>query len=176
MVHRTSISLDPRTQEKIKQIVSRTGKSVSEVVREAVNLYYTLEYSSNLPETSLKTYIDFLSEGEHVIVDLEHWCAIWNELNDKAGDDFWEMIAKSGYEHGIQYYNKGLRDVKSILDYMEPGNFFRYKEDSDGSFTLILSCPSEIRFLKVFLENILKAQNIDAEIRESIGKLRIVLK
>ncbi|MBE8540342.1 ribbon-helix-helix protein, CopG family [Geoglobus acetivorans] len=176
MVHRTSVSLDSKTLEKINELIRKTGKSVSEIVREAINLYHATEFSPGFTENALKTYIDFLSEGEHVIVDLEHWCAIWEELNEKADDRFWELIVKSGIEHGIQYYNKGLRDVKSILDYMEPGNFFRYKEDSDGSYTLILSCPSEMKFIRVFLENILKAQNIDAEIRESIGKLRIVLK
>ncbi len=176
MVYRTSISLDSKTLDMLEELTKKTGRSASEIVREAVATYYELEFSNKISKKAVKIYIDFLSEGEHVIVDLEHWEAMWNVLNNTADDNFWKLIEKSGQEHGIQYYNKGLRDVKSILEYMEPGNFFRVKEDAENSFTLILSCPSEMRFLKIFLENIFKAQNIDVEIRESIGKLRIVPK
>ncbi len=176
MVYRTSISLDSKTLDKLEELVKKSGKSASEIIREAVSTYYDLEFSSKVSKKVVKTYIDFLSGGEHLIVDLEHWEAMWKVLNEIADEDFWKLIEKSGEEHGIQYYNKGLRDVKSILKYMEPGNFFRVKEDGENSFTLILSCPSEIKFLKIFLENIFKAQNLKVEIRESIGKLRIVIK
>ncbi len=176
MVYRTSISLDSKTLDILEELIRKTGKSASEIIREAVATYYDLEVSSKVSIKVLKTYIDFLSKGEHVIVDLEHWEAIWKILNEVADEKFWKLIEVSGQEHGIQYYNKGLRNIKSILEYMEPGNFFRIKEDAKNCFTLILSCPSEIKFLKIFLENIFKAQNIDVEIRESIGKLRIVSK
>ncbi|WP_457591897.1 ribbon-helix-helix protein, CopG family [Geoglobus sp.] len=176
MVYRTSISLDSRTSQILEELIRRTDKSASEIIRDALNSYYEFEFSQNVSKREIMTYIDFLSEGEHVIVDLEHWCAMWEVLNEKADDTFWEMVAKSGQEHGIQYYSKGLRDVKSILEYMEPGNFFRMKEDGNESYTLILSCPSEMKFLRIFLENIFRAQNIEVEIRESIGKLRIVVR
>lgn len=176
MVYRTSISLDAKTSQILEELIRRTGKSASEIIRDALNSHYEFEFSQNVSKKEIMVYIDFLSEGEHVIVDLEHWCAMWDVLNEKADEEFWELVAKSGEEHGIQYANKGLRDVRSILQYMEPGNFFRVKEDGDGSYTLILACPSEMRFIRIFLENIFRAQNIDVEIRESIGKLRVVVR
>lgn len=148
MVYRTSISLDSKTLDMLGELVKKTGKSASEIIRESVATYYDLEFSSKVSRKVLKIYVDFLSEGEHVIVDLEHWEAIWKLLNEIADEEFWKLIEVSGREHGIQYYNKGLRDVKSILEYMEPGNFFRIKQD---------------------------AENLNVEIRESIGKLRIVI-
>jgi hypothetical protein len=170
---RTSVNLDSKSLEMLRILAKKKGISASEIVRRALKVYFELEGMDDATKELVKIYTDFLSAGEHCIVDIEHWAAIWEELNDKASEDFWDVIKRSGVEHGIQYADKGLKDVYSILRYMEAGNFFRIKVDGEGKYTLILSCPSEAKFLKVFLEGIFEGQGEEVEIRESYGKLRI---
>ncbi len=174
---RTSIALDSRTHEMIRILAKRKNTSASEIVRRAVATYFEIENEiMDVSPDITKVYADFLSNGEHVIVDIEHWAAIWEELNEKASDKFWKIIEKSGYEHGIQYKNKGLTDVYDVLKYIEVGNWFRLKVDGDGCYTLVLSTHTEQKFLKQFLESLFKAQEIPVETRDSFGKLMVVKK
>ena len=57
---------------------------------------------------------------------------------------------------------------------MEVGNWFRVKIDGEGSYTLILSTHTSQKFLKIFFENVFKAQRIPVRIYEGFGKLRLV--
>ena len=139
----------------------RDSTTASEIIRRAITTYFELENARmKITPDVTKIYTDFLSDGEHMIVDIEHWTAIWEELNEKASDRFWEIIKKSGYEHGMQYRDKGLTDVYDILRYMEVGNYFRIKIDGEGRYTLILSTHTEQRFLKTFLENLCLKANL----------------
>ena len=172
---RTSIALDRKTTEMLQILVKKKNTTASEIIRRAITTYFELENARmKITPDVTKIYTDFLSDGEHMIVDIEHWTAIWEELNEKASDRFWEIIKKSGYEHGMQYRDKGLTDVYDILRYMEVGNYFRIKIDGEGRYTLILSTHTEQRFLKTFLENLFKAQGLDVTIQEGYGKLRII--
>ena len=174
---RTSIALDKKTWEILQILIRKKNTTASDIIRRALTMYFEVENATNkISPDATKIYTDFLADGEHVIVDIEHWAAIWEELNEKASEKFWKEIERSGFEHGIQYKNKGLTDVYDILRYMEVGNFFKIKIDAEGCYTLVLSTHTEQKFLKIFLENIFKAQGIKAEIRESFGKLRIIRK
>ncbi len=174
---RTSIALDKRTQEMLEILMKKKNTTASEIIRRAINLYFEFENATTkISPDVTKIYTDFLANGEHVIVDIEHWTAIWEELNEKASERFWKIIERTGYEHGIQYMNKGLRNVYDILRYMEVGNYFRIKIDGEGCYTLILSTHVEQKFLKIFLENLFKAQGCEVEIIEGYGKLRIIKK
>jgi|Deesub1362A_J573_1020465.scaffolds.fasta_scaffold00202_52 hypothetical protein len=172
---RVSVALDGKTEEMLNILVKKKNTTISEIIRRAITTYFELENAATriTPDVT-KIYTDFLSDGEHCIVDIEHWTAIWEELNEKASEDFWKIMEIIGHEHGIQYKNKGLTDVYEILRYMEVGNWFRIKIDGEGSYTLILSTFTAQRFLKVFFENLFKAQQIPVEIHEGYGKLRIV--
>ena len=172
---RVSVALDRKTEEMLNILVRKKNTTVSEIIRRAINTYFELENATTkISPDVTKIYTDFLSDGEHCIVDIEHWTAMLDELNRKASDEFWKIMETIGYEHGIQYKNKGLRDVYDILRYMEVGNWFRVKIDGEGSYTLILSTHTSQKFLRIFLENVFKAQNIPVKIYEGFGKIRIV--
>jgi len=174
---RTSVALDKKSWEILQILTKKKNTSASDIIRRALITYFEIENASNrITPDATKIYTDFLADGEHVIVDIEHWAAIWDELNTKGGEKLWKEIEKSGFEHGLQYKNKGLTTVYDILRYMEVGNFFKIKIDAEGCYTLVLSTHTEQRFLKLFLENLFKAQKLDVEIRESFGKLRIIKK
>ncbi|AGK60452.1 hypothetical protein Asulf_00425 [Archaeoglobus sulfaticallidus PM70-1] len=172
---RVSVALDKKTEEMLNILVRKKNTTVSEIIRRAINTYFELENATTriTPDVT-KIYTDFLSDGEHCIVDIEHWTAMWEELNRNSSEEFWEIMERIGYEHGIQYLNKGMTDVYDILRYMEVGNWFRLKIDGEGCYTLVLSTHTSQKFLKVFLENLFKAQNNPVEIYEGYGKLRIV--
>jgi predicted transcriptional regulator len=174
---RTSVALDKKTWEMLQILVRKKNATASDIIRRAITTYFEIENAATkISPDATKIYTDFLADGEHVIVDIEHWAAIWEELNEKGSEKLWKEIAKSGFEHGIQYKDKGLTNVYDILRYMELGNFFKIKIDAEGCYTLVLSTHTEQKFLKLFLENIFKAQGINVEIRESFGKLRIIKK
>jgi hypothetical protein len=172
---RISVALDRKSEEMLNILVRKNNTTISEIVRRAINTYFELENAATRVTPDItKIYTDFLSDGEHCIVDIEHWTAMLDELNKKASDEFWKMMEKIGYEHGIQYKMKGLTDVYDILRYMEVGNWFRVKIDAEGCYTLILSTHTSQKFLKIFFENIFKAQGISVKIYEGFGKLRLV--
>ena len=172
---RVSVALDRKSEEMLNILVRKKNTTISEIIRRAINTYFELENAATkITPDITKIYTDFLSDGEHCIVDIEHWTAMLDELNKKASDEFWEIMERIGYEHGIQYKNKGLTDVYDILRYMEVGNWFRVKIDGEGSYTLILSTHTSQKFLKIFFENVFKAQGIPVRIYEGFGKLRLV--
>lgn len=119
-------------------------------------------------------YSDLLSAREHVIVDIEIWSAILEIIDENKKEEFFELVENVGFEHGIQYKEKGLRTIEDVLKYMEYENWFRLKVNSDRTYTLILLAKSEQKTLESFLKGVFKAMKFNAEIRHYYRKLIIV--
>jgi len=175
-LQRISVAIDNKTSDVLKTLAKKKNKTVSEIIRSAISIYSEIENSKGIPPEKTKIYADLLSGREHVIVDIELWTAILDELNEKGSESFWKLVEKIGYEHGIQYRIRGLTNLKDILNYMETENWFRVKSNGSGSYTLILSTRNEQKMLKRFLESLFKAQGIKADIVEGFRKLIIINK
>lgn len=173
MVERLSISLDKTTKEKLERIVKHSGKSVSQVIRELIDLGYELGIVGVDVET-LRAWVDYLAKRQHMILDVEHWRVIFSEIEKINSEEFWDQMVEIGLSHAVQYKLKGLDTVEKILKYVEKANWFEIKVERDGVYTLILNDLKIKRFVKTFLENVFKGQRLKAEISEGFGKLIVI--
>jgi len=121
---------------------------------------------------NILTYIDYLGNKEHLILDIAHWKSIFIEIGD-GSKKFWDDIYKTGDFHRKEYFDKGIRDIQQILQYIEKANWFTLKEDSKNSYTLILAISESVRFIKTFFEGFFSNYPQKVEITEENMKIRI---
>ncbi|AEA46178.1 ribbon-helix-helix protein, CopG family [Archaeoglobus veneficus] len=173
---RISVAVDSDTDRILRILAKKENKTISEIIRNAISVYseFDKDKEKGVSPGKTKIYAELLAGREHVIVDIELWVAMLDELNETASEKFWEIVEKIGYEHGIQYRMKGLYSLQDVLTHMENENWFRVKAD-EGIYTLILSARSEQRILRTFFKGLLRALNIDAEMVEGLRKLIIVV-
>ena len=117
-------------------------------------------------------YVDFLANMEHVIIDIAHFKAIFSKIGEGT-EKFWEEIRRIGEEHTKEYYDKGLKNIKDILEYVENTNWYKLSVDSESGFTLILSVSESSEFVKNFFQGLFKNYPRKVEIIEDYKKIRI---
>ncbi|AGK62081.1 hypothetical protein Asulf_02125 [Archaeoglobus sulfaticallidus PM70-1] len=175
-ISRLSIALDAETEKMVELLAREEDRNASETIREAIKAYYEIKKAIRyLDIKKLKQIGEMLESEEHVLVDIEMWIKILDELNKRASDEFFEYIREIGYNKGIQNKKMGINDIQEILKFLELGNWFKVKANG-RVFTIILSTQSEQNILKIFLEGMFEAQNIPVEIISGSRKLTIVRK
>ena len=174
---RLCISLDDETYKTIEQLQKKSKTSKADVIRKVIN-YHSEQNRlfNNIDSETMMIYMDYLLSGEHVIVDIDLLCVMFDSL-EGCGKDLWDKVRESGEAHARQYYMKGMRTLQDILFYISKTNLFRLKVESPNYFTLILFSPSKClrKFLKIFLEGVFKNQMINVQFTESIDKITIHL-
>lgn len=172
-VHRISVALDSNTYELLQSLTEQQNSTVSNVVRSAIETYYELDENSRADVKTLSRYGELLYGGENVIVDIELWACILDELNEKDSPKFCKQVARIGSEYGLHYKKMGINDIKGVLDQLEASNWFKLKTNGDKSYVLILRTRNVEKILKVFLENLFSSQEVPVEIMEGLRKLII---
>ena len=109
---------------------------------------------------------------EHVIVDIAHWKSIFKEIGS-GSTQFWKEVYDIGTEHWKEYYDKGIRNVQDTLRYVEKTNWYKLNEDSENSYTLILTVSGASKFVATFFQGFFSRYPRKVEIREDYKKIRI---
>ncbi|WP_290900900.1 ribbon-helix-helix protein, CopG family [Ferroglobus sp.] len=165
---RVTIALDKATVEILKSLRSDLDQSQSEIIRNALKFYYSLQ---NYDPEKIKIYVEMLSEGEHVILDIDHWIAFLKFIESHPRkEEFWEFHREVARSHADQF--KGM-SPEEILRRLEACNFFRLNKISEKEYTLIFGNEETKFFVKTFLEEIFGEINVRVKIREDLAKLRI---
>jgi len=172
-MERLSISLDKESQDIIKAYLPKYKGSKANLVRRALeHLKDHEEIQKKVAFDSIKVYIDFLANMEHVIVDIAHWKAIFSEIGE-GSEKFWDEVYQIGVEHWKEYSDKGMRNIKQILEYVEKTNWYKLNIDSENTFTLILSVSEASKFVTTFFRGFFSRQSRNIEISEEFKKIRI---
>lgn len=173
-IKRISVALDDKTDELLNDLITRKNMTVSDIVRLAIITYSTLESEEGEVDIErLKKYAKLLYGGENVIVDIELWTCLLDEVTQRGTEELWECIKEIGEMYGGQFKNMGL-SVKETLKYLEEAtNWFRLKANGGGSCQLILRSRNEAKLLKIILENMFKAQEIPVEISNGMRKITV---
>ena len=174
-MRRICISLDDETYNMVEKLQKVTKTSKADVFRMLIRSYD--EQKRIFKDVNVETvmiYLDYLSAGEHIILDIDLLCAIFTEL-EGCQDKFWDLVRESGRDHCSQYRMKGLKTLSDILYYLSKTNLFRLKVDAPNYCTLILISPIPCvkKFVSVFLEGLFAAYGFRVKISESPDKLRI---
>jgi len=172
---RLTVSLDDDTIEKLEELAKKDNRSLSEIVRSAIASYYEINTKDAKPEY-FEEFVDLMVGREHVAVDVGLWIAMMDELSEKAGDEFWEIVEKVGEEYGLQFREKGYKNIKEILKFFEIGNWFRVNTISDTSYNLILVGRNETKLVKKFLGGLFRILGIEVEMAEGLRKILLKIK
>jgi hypothetical protein len=167
---RTTIAFDYETAE-IFERLKNEKQSQSEIVRNALKMYYHLKDLGETDFNKIKVYMDMLSNGEHVILDLDHLITLLDLIEENRIDDFWERHRRIAKSHAEQFAEM---EIDEILKRLETCNFFRLKK-SEKEFVLVFGNERLKKFVRTFLEEIMDSLSQKFEIKDEITKLRILL-
>jgi hypothetical protein len=173
MVERLSVSLNKESADIIQKYLPKYKGSKADLIRRA--LIYLDKYEGIQDTISLEiieTYIDYLGKMEHVIVDISHWKAIFNEIGE-GSIEFWDEVYRIGEDHRKEYYDKGLKNIRKILEYVEKTNWYKLKVDSEEYYTLILTVSEASKFIKTFLSGLFKNYHRKVEVIDEGKKIRV---
>ena len=113
---------DDESLEIIDKYIEKYKGSTASLLRKALLCLKSHEEAEEkVSWESIIAYVDFLAKKEHVIVDIAHWKAIFSEIHEDS-EVFWEEVYKIGEEHLNEYYDKGLKNIRDILEYVEKTN------------------------------------------------------
>jgi hypothetical protein len=172
-MNRLSVSLNEKSLDIIQKYQTKYDTTQADIIRKALYWMNIMEGpAEQVSVQNILTYVDYLANNEHLILDIAHWKSIFIEIGE-GSKKFWDDVYKTGDFHRKEYFDKGIRDVKSILKYIEKTNWYRLKEDSLHSYTLILATSESVRFIKTFFEGFFSNFSQKVEITEENMKIRI---
>jgi len=167
---RVTIALDEETARLFEKLKGEERASQSGLFRRALKFYAAYKDMLQGEDQRIKTYLDMLSEGEHLIIDMDHWLLFMKYL--EGVEEFWKDHHEIAKSHGEQLPGK-TRTPEELLRRLEACNFYKLKKDSENEYTLMMGSERNNRFIKVFLEEVLAGMGHKAEIKEDLTKLRI---
>jgi predicted transcriptional regulator len=167
---RITVALDDESYEIFNKLKEKFRNSQSETIRRALKFYYDYQELENYDKNKIKTYVEMLAEGEHVILDIDHWVSFLKFMETHPENEkFWEMHRDVAKAHAEEFEGKS---VEYVLERLEACNFFRINVKKD-EYTLVLNHEATKKFVKMFLEEVFKGMGINIEIKEDLMKLRL---
>ena len=116
---RICANFDDESLEILNQYLVKYKGSTAHLLRMALqSLKNCEELQEKVPWKNVAAYVDYMGSMEHLIIDIADGQAIFSAIGE-GSDKFWKEIYKIGEEHLNEYFDKGLRTVKEILEYVE---------------------------------------------------------
>jgi len=171
---RVTISLDDETAELFQKVKRESKSSQSELMRAALKFYekYRALYGS-VNADKVSTYIELLANGEHVVLDIDHWLLFLKFIESHPEkDQFWELNKAISAAHAEQFKHQYF-PVESVLRRLEACNFFTVTPVSTNEYRLMLSAEVLKSFSKTLLQETLTGMGFTVEIKENLAKLRL---
>ncbi len=167
---RVTVALDEESMKVFNKLKEELNLSQSEIVRRALKFYSEFRDLEKYSKEKIETYIEMLAEGEHVILDIDHWASFLRFIEDHPrSDEFWKLHREVARAHAEEFEGRG---VDYILSRLEACNFFRVSKKGD-EYTLVLNNELTKKFVREFLEELFKRMGIKHEIKEDLMKLRL---
>ncbi len=172
---RLTISLDEKSEAIIDLYSEEYNLSKTAVIRKALNIFAQQEkLKKTCSAETIQAYCEFLEKRDHIILDVDHWDAFFKEIGE-GSDEFWNEVYKIGVEHEREYYNKGLREVRDILVFVEKTNWYILNQDSEKSYTLILNSSVSGKFVEYFFKGFFKNHPQNIKIERGARKIRVTI-
>ena len=169
-----TISFDDEAAAIFRDLKKDLGRSQSELMRTALKFHSRHKaLFESVDSERIYIYSEMLSDGENVILDMDHWILFLNFIESHADDEkFWEMHKRVSKAHAEEFINKN-QDVEMVLRRLESCNLFKLSKVSENDFTLILGYDVPKKFIRTELEDIFSRMGSQAEIMEDLSKIRI---
>lgn len=179
--NRITIALDDKTSKILQELKEGSTDSQSELIRKAIKFYHEyrkiLRTSKNGVSTRVNTYLELLSNGEHIILDIDHYLSFLKFIEDSPErEKFWEINKTIGKAHAEEFsQGTDITTVQKVVERLEACNFFKIVQDSSSRYTLLLGTDIQKTFIKTFLKEVLTGMGFKVHIQEGFSKLKIIL-
>jgi len=174
---RVTVAFDKTTADLLEKMSTDGQVSQSEVMRRAIKFYNenkALEDAST--KKKILAYSDMLLNGEHVIVDVDHWLMFLGLIaTSPEQEKFWSEHRELARAHWEQLKTK-VHSAEEMLARLEICNFYRLTKNASNDYTLVLVSETSKDFIRIFLEEYFSAMGVKAEIKENLTKLRVTIK
>ena len=174
---RITVAFDSSTANLLEKISKEAELSQSEIMRRALRFY---NENRVLEDAAVRkkvfAYLDLLSSGEHVILDVDHWLLFLDMIESSPDKEkFWAKHRDIARSHKEQLESK-VHTAEQVLVRLENCNFFRITKNSEKDFTLVLGSELPKKFVKVLIEEFFSVLGIKADIKENLAKLNVTIK
>jgi hypothetical protein len=173
---RVTVAFDQTTANVLESLSKESGLSQSEIMRRALRVYNENKALYDpLTAKRMHAYADMLLDGEHVILDVDHWLLFLRLIeNSPLKEEFWKEHREIARAHWNQLTPK-ITTPEELLFRLETCNLFRLKKNSDNDFTLILVSELSKDFVKFFLDEYFASMGISVQVTENLTKLRVLI-
>ncbi len=175
---RVTIALDEECAGILKEFKNNSNMSQSEIFRKALKFYekYGYLFNEDMKQTKkIDAYLDLLADGEHVILDVDHYLSILKFIeNSHDQNQFWEDHRQISKQHAEQFKDQ-FKTFNDVITRLEICNLFKIIQESSNRYTLLLGSDISKNFIKTLLEEIFNGMNIKADIKDGFAKLRVFL-
>ena len=174
---RVTISFDEPTYQNFESLKKELRVSQSELMRRAIRFFYENRLTVGaVDREKAREYAELLADGEHVILDVDHWLLLLKTIEGAPGQaEFWEAHRDIARSHAEQL-GKKLTTPAALLLRLEACNLFKLSQSGDDEYTLMTGPGTQRRFIREFLEEAFAGMGFDAVIKEDYSKLRVILK
>jgi hypothetical protein len=171
---RVTIALDLETAKLFEEMKAETRLSQSGLIRKALQFYSENKRLIDRHGTKrISTYVDMLADGEHVILDIDHFLMFLKLIDSSPdGSVFWENHKKVAQSHS-EHLKAKIKSPLDFLERLEACNFFKLSKTSDREVTLILYSDATKHFVRTLVEDVLVGMGFEVEIKEDLAKLRL---
>ncbi len=175
---RVTISFDEKSYRNFEALRGEIDVSQSELIRRAINYYYENRSSlDSSPDERVSGYKDMLGNGEHIILDVDHWLLFLKTVESSSNQsEFWNTHRDIARSHAEQLAKK-ITSPQALLKRLETCNLFKISrsDSAPNEYTLLTGSGTQRRFTREFLEETFAGMGFDANIKEDYSKLRITL-
>jgi hypothetical protein len=178
-INRVTVALDEDTYSLLQSLREELEMSQSAIMREALKFFHKnknfIRQGSSDQQIieRISIYLDMLTNGEHLILDLDHYLLFLEFINQSPDKErFWTSHQEIAKAHAEEFTHK-ISNLEEILFRLESCNFFRKIKESPTRYTLLLGSNIPKQFLKIFLEEVFNGIGMDIAIKEDFAKLRI---
>lgn len=172
---RITIALDKETADLFETLKREERSSKSGLIRRALRFYSEYKDILSKGDKKIETYMEMLSDGEHIIFDVDHWLLFLKYLETSGEKEaFFEAHRNIARSHGEQLTGR-VSSVEELLRRLEICNFYKLNKVSEKEFTLILANEKSKEFISIFLEEVAAGLGFKIEIKEDYAKLRVTI-
>ncbi len=174
---RITVAFDQSTANLLEKLSSEAELSQSEIVRRALRFYSENKAMTDpVTKKRVQTYMELLLNGEHVILDVDHWLMFLRLVESSPEQEkFWTEHREVAKSHREQLKSK-VYTAEELLQRLETCNFFRMTKNSENDFTLVFGSDLAKKFVKIFIEEFFSTMGFKADIRDNLTKLNVTVK
>lgn len=173
---RLTTSMDEQSRKALDDLVNRTGKDQSELVRRALVFYAANFQATNTDMSgSLEEYHKMLTSGEHVLLDIDFLhCLLDHAVNDieDPDPDLVKALKRVSRFHESEYTDR-FNDIGDLLNWLSVCGFLTVREIDKNTYQVVFP-TREIRwFMTLFIKQSTASHPFELEFDEGISKLII---